>query len=428
MSHASLPGFPPAWPGAVRARAARPGPCHGPGRLLALLLACASWACAAPRPEDQGDPLPFHVAVVPLLEDDVQPEAPAGEPRDGDEDVVRIELSCEAVSLGVVRALDGRVFTAASLLPSEPGTAAGDADWVDRAQALGADLLLYCERVRYAPEVPTRRVNFLSSSLPLFLLGGPFVYYINDRGYEVEARLSARLYDLHEIRHRRERGGGPLELEKHVGHEAFDAHPDPIRLNFSQRIHSDDLGAWGASLVVPTGFLEADNQLVRAAVAERAIDSIGANLASAIRGRSREILRPVGGRASFHIEPGSFVADLDQAGVLQVRAKLALQRSKNTAALARARLLVGGEAVEGSCQPVPGGDEGLQRYVFAARAELAGAPAGSARPRSLQIEVVDRGTVSNTRSWTFPMPPMSSGSPGTPGSPGAAAPAREGPR
>ena len=394
-----------------------------PPALPALVLGTLSAACAAPRAEPAGSPLPFHVAVVPLGAEDVTEVEPMGAParasdetsKRGSRDDLTLRLDADTISSEVARELDGEVFTLASLLEPPPdGVDVDDTYWIEGAERAGADLLLYCERLHYVPSASTRRINFLSSSLPLFLLGGPFVYFIDDRDYTVDAQLSARLIDLNRVGWDLPRAGERLELGRRVAHGTFDARPDPVRLNFTQRVESGDLGAWGASVVIPTGFLEIANATVEAAVTREASASLGRNLGHQIRGRAREILQPEGGGASSFLDLDTFRAEPRDDGRLDVGTDLLLRRSKSTTGLARATLYVGGEAIECDFRSTGTVAEGaLERFAIAG---VAPAPAprldpsdGSERPGVLRLEVVDTGTVRGTRSWTFPVPTPEAG-------------------
>ena len=179
------------------------------GSACALLFLLSS-ACAAP-PAAPPDRLPFHVAVVPV---EVQRTDPAelgiwdsdsmGEVRP---DEVAFEASFEsgAVSPRLVAELNG-IFARTTELeaPAEEGWAQRPLEeraryWADAAGAAGTDLVLV-PTLRYDPRVATETNGLYWLNLPLFLLGGPLAWFVNDRSYELPlARLEIGLHDASAI-------------------------------------------------------------------------------------------------------------------------------------------------------------------------------------------------------------------------------------
>ena len=79
--------------------------------LCALAAVCS---CAGPSNEATFEPLPFHVAVIPLQEEDMSLRVRSDD--DEDEVVFDITLPAGGLSTAVQQALDGATFVAATLL------------------------------------------------------------------------------------------------------------------------------------------------------------------------------------------------------------------------------------------------------------------------------------------------------------------------
>jgi hypothetical protein len=358
------------------------------------LMALVACGCASNRSAQEVEGLlPFHVAVIPLGAEDVR--TGIDEVTEHDASEFEIELESGRISEAVQRSLDETLFTVATLLerPSSPGDLADDEYWIEQAREIGADLLLECHALKYERWVTSHKINLYSSSLPLFLLGGPFVYFINDRAYAVDARVSVTLYDVNPILAAVDEPGAVAEIDRALMIQSFDGRADDVRVNFLDRTDFDDLGAYGASLVMPTGFLAKSNETVRAVVIDQAIESMGKNVADAISDHASEILEPDPRLARFFLDVKTIRTRRTAEGGVRFDAEVVLHRSKDVDALDSALLYVDGDAYEVDIELIRSQDDALR---FRASAIVASARAGA----RISLRLSDNGHVPTTRSWT----------------------------
>ena len=262
-----------------------------------LLLACG---CASQRSQEQPR-LPFHVAVIPLTAESQRViPAPAGK---GHGEFV-LALDSARVSNAVASNLAGSCFTSATLLPYPEGvtaeefeqrsTAQRDAYWVKTAESAGADLLLECD-LRYAPVVQSRSNEKFWTNLPLFLLGGPACYFVDDVSYHGEAQLSGQVFDLNAIRaeHATLEDGRAQLL--HVESRFQEA-----SLDFLDRA-GGNVGLFAASILVPAGLLSHESRTAETKLADEVADDLARGLSRAVRDGSSDIL--VANRLTgFHLD------------------------------------------------------------------------------------------------------------------------------
>jgi hypothetical protein len=271
-----------------------------PLQVLLLTLGLGGCAGVASR---RGTTLPFHVAVIPLTArslhvDPVPGTAPESE-RFG------LELDAAAISSSVASSLTGTCFSRVSLLSLPDGvgaaefdswsTAERDAHWARAAEDRGADVVLECD-VRYSPAVRDERNGKFWLNLPLFLLGGPACWFVDDVSYVVDASLQANLYDVNAIRSGRATfQDGRAEL-LHV-----ESHADEATMDFIDRA-GGQVGWYAASVVVPAGFLHRESENAEHKVAGEVASVLAADFARAVREGSRELL-VADHLTGFHLDP-----------------------------------------------------------------------------------------------------------------------------
>lgn len=289
-----------------------------------LLLGAFLAGCTAERTRPQ-DPLPFHVALVPFPQDSVRVQAPA----EGKENhSLVLALDSGLVSKSVAANLDGTCFARATVLPYPDGVAPEefeqwplaqrDAYWVKTAENGGADLVLECE-LNYGQTLECHTNEKFWLNLPLFLLGGPACYFVDDVSYVGEARLNGNLFDLSAIR------GDRATLEDgraqilHVESRFQEA-----SLDFLDRA-GGNVGAFAASIVVPAGFLSRENPNAEHKLALAVANELSRGLARAVREGSHEVL--VADRlAGFHLDP-HYSLDLRDAKV-RFQGEVVLRRAE----------------------------------------------------------------------------------------------------
>jgi hypothetical protein len=244
-------------------------PGHRPGRSL-LILALATLASCASSGARLDQPLPFRVALMPVRTKE-DPNLRAATPASFPEELPRLDLKEEDVTSAIVSALNGRGFTDVRTLtyPADSTEFATKTTreqfeyWMDQAAKARADILLDVE-VLYEANIEGGINEKFWLNLPLFLLGGPFCYFINDRTYDATARLQAQFYSTLAPRDRDRAAvfGFPLQVD-YTGSQ----------LDFTDRA-GKNLGAYALSLVVPAGLLVRNNERIAEAVRSEALEQL----------------------------------------------------------------------------------------------------------------------------------------------------------
>lgn len=232
-------------------------------------------------------PLPFHVAIVPAR------VATRATPRDveADREVLEIglDLKSERVSDTIQKALDGPCFVRSTLLsyPEDRdeflgrGEAEQDAHWLEQARRQGVDVLLVSE-LRYDAAIESSQNDKFWLNLPLFLLGGPFSYLVDDRSYFADARLDVVLYDLtFELTNLEESNREMLD-------QWVRAEFEETSLSLMDRAEGD-VGAYVLSLFVPASFVSTESEEVKEKVEEAVMEALAADLTSKIRSEASRL-------------------------------------------------------------------------------------------------------------------------------------------
>jgi hypothetical protein len=268
--------------------------------VAALLAGCAS------QPTREEPPLPFHVAVIPIAAEKAAAPATATPGSTPHEKTFELAMDSARASQTVVKTLDGKCFARATLLPYPAGVspaefeakpaAERDAHWVEASKAAGADLVLECD-LRYSPALKSKSNEKFWMNLPLFLLGGPACYFVDDVSYVGEARLDGNLYDLSAI----VADHATLE-DRRAQIVHLESRFQEATLDFIDRSNGN-VGLYAASIVVPAGFLSHESAGAEAKVAGAVAGELAEGLARAVRDESREIV--VADRLTgFHLDPG----------------------------------------------------------------------------------------------------------------------------
>lgn len=287
---------------------------HGPGRAarFAAVALCALSASCATSPRPQEEPLPFHVAVAPIVRARVEETQ-----REGD---LRLELNAEDLTrldAALVAELGERCFTRATAL--EPIVAPPSIDpelaalRVARATT-DADLLLTLE-LRHGTgihyDVGPARSNWLPWWIP-----GPWFWWLPDIAYGADATLTARFYDL--ARNTSDEADRPLEVRRWF----FD-HTSSLtdaELDFLDRA-GGEWELYALSFVAPSTALgrtrdglEVD---LRAAFSQRLVETLSAELRSRRGDLERNEVDHV-----FYLEPSR--TTVERLGPQRARVRLSL--------------------------------------------------------------------------------------------------------
>jgi hypothetical protein len=254
--------------------------------LLLLLTLFTSVSCAGPG-ADGGGPLPFKVAVIPC--DVTVLPGPAGATDDAD--CLPTQFDPELVTAALRTAL-GAQFADVVVLPSPAGVALEefrrtskreqDLHWIRACAEAHADLVLECD-VKLPGRARSSHNEEFWLNLPLFLLGGPFCYFVSDTSYEGEGRLVATLHQVLPIQE-----GAATLANRRAEVARFDVRVDGVRLDFLDRAEPI---SYAESLVVPPGFLARDTARVRARFAELVGQGLASGLAHQVGEASQAILK-----------------------------------------------------------------------------------------------------------------------------------------
>lgn len=256
---------------------------------VALFFSALLAGCASTRPPEV-PLLPFHVALVPV-------RTVGRDPGTGSEKKA-VELDPARASEELRTALVERGgFAAVTLLPEpEPGLnpAALDAHWVESARAVRADLLLEC-RLEYTTRYEGEHNEKFWLNLPLFLLGGPFCWFVDDRTYRSGAELSGDLYDLALV-YRDLYPLGSARVRLISAASTF----GETSMDFLDR--ADGAGYYLVSLVWPAGLLAMSTEEVKQELERSILSELSRDFATRVAVRQRDILEAEG-MVNFWLEP-----------------------------------------------------------------------------------------------------------------------------
>lgn len=376
----------------ARGRNARPSAALRAGLLVALGLA----GCGTTRKLAHA-PLPFHVAVLPIA---VHSTATGS---NGAEAGLRLELDPARLASTLATELDGRGFARATVLalPEELTAEAlanlsdgeRDALWIAAAERAGTDLVLECE-LSFAPEVRGSINEKFWLNLPLFLLGGPFCYFVDDRSYRADARLRGSVYELQAMfSERASLQDGRARLgQAEVRFESAD-------FDFVDRA-GGNVGSYAASVLVPSGLLARETERITALLGERVTADLARELARELVRQERELLE--GERvATFHLEPA--VQFERVRGRIDARGTVVL-RCVDTDHLDELRLRAGTVEVSGEFGASEAAAELSTRRDRFVRIPFHADLADDGRASFAQIVLVGGGPIPSTRTFTLPLP------------------------
>jgi hypothetical protein len=231
--------------------------------------------------------IPFHVAVVPVSVRVLPAEVGV------DPDDQLLVCDAEAVSESLSLALREEVFTKVTLLSpprDERGVSFADRTesgqqkhWITQAREQNADLLLI-PKLRYSEVVDQELNEQFFLALPLFLLGGPFCYWVKDRTYNTQATMDVELFDLAHV----EKRGQGLERESRL--TEFAAAPSGVSLDFIDRAKWAQAGYYAVSFVLPAGLLAQRSDEVRNRLGPKLSEEICNDVVRMVRDRADDLI------------------------------------------------------------------------------------------------------------------------------------------
>ncbi len=254
--------------------------------------------CAGPG-HDDGPQLPFRVAVLPTTV-----RALAAHP-DAEDAGVTLRLEEVQVRASLLAKLDGLAFTEAVLLelPEDVAIEAflaqplwqQDEHWVSEARRAGADLLVETDLAYREGASGTRNDKFWLN-LPLFGMGGPACYFVEDRTYVADAILHANVHDLNPVYE------GVASLEDGRA-QLFETSLrfDGVTMDFLDRAGSNP-GSFLVSLLLPAGLLATKGSNVDSQLTRDVMNELGAALVHEVRASASEVL-VADDVVPFHLDP-----------------------------------------------------------------------------------------------------------------------------
>ena len=277
-----------------------------PGFQLSLLLFLAA-GCGGSG-EVAADPLPFHLGVLPLEIEASEVEDELAE----QEDALQLDLDAARLEAALQRELEGTAFTRVTVLqaPAHPeGTNGGtngshapdEASLQELAYEQGVDMILRAKLV-YDPVVDGHINDKFWLNFPLFALGGPFCYFIDDRSYDCRARLVAEFHDT--SRPRDELNDRSVILGLPIMAEC-----EGVDLDFIDRAEAS-ASSYALSFLIPAGLLAKENEAVDREVEDGVLQTLCWDLAGKVQNARPEFHQS--DLARFHMDER--VADVRRNG------------------------------------------------------------------------------------------------------------------
>jgi len=345
--------------------------------ILFAVLCLSAFACKSQKVQ-KVDPLPFHVAILPVDVEKVELVTM------DDDDKIEVQLNIDPLrfSEAMVAALDGTAFTQATLLSTPEEGASEDqraVHWLAEAQAVRADLILDAD-VNFDEDIGTEINDKFWMNLPLFLLGGPATWFVNDLSYQFHVEISAHVYDVTAAT----REQNSLDQDSQI--TRMDAVIQEASLDFLDR--ADGTGSYALSILVPSGFLSKDTDNVPEELEVSITEQLGVQVAQAIQSRSKEVAEAEN-LVDFHPEKKRYV---EVNGELFLEVDFLLATGQVTDLSALSYRIDGSGPIEATWSEVSS-DGDKKKYV--ARVPV------PARDAVVQLEVEQDDREASARSFTY---------------------------
>jgi hypothetical protein len=372
------------------------------GLLVLVMMGCAT---APEQPPERL--LPFHVGLVPVVVTGVSgPPAAADEDPAGEAEGVLLAFDDGEATTALAGALSRGAFARVTELrypetvPREeflalpPEVREKDQWWVERADQHEVDLILVPE-IRFHGRVRTALNGAFWLNLPLFLLGGPMTWFVNDRSYFVDVQLRAEVFAVSPL------ASGHATLDSpNARLQQARAGRDEVPLDFIDR--ADHLGHYALSVLVPSGFLASESGSVGGELSRLLLDDLVEGLVRDIQAQSEQLVR-ADRLFDFFLPPESLSVVATAEG-WELRGEVLLERGGGAApAMKRGRLRWGGgteqsfDLEERELVEDAGWRGAYDRYPFVFRL-----PPGDL-PECAQLELVDASANEDRRTYMVPV-------------------------
>jgi hypothetical protein len=268
---------------------------------------------------------------------------------------------------------------------------------VDAASQARADLLA-TSTVHYSRQIRTEGNEKFWPNHFFFLLGGPFMYFTNDRDYFYDMRVQVAIHDMGALQSGKAtlNGGGSRLQQVH-------AEEEETALDFIDRV-GDDYGYYAASIIIPSGWLAKDTEEVKSELQAAIIEQLGADLDAAIRARDDDLLR-ADRLVDFFVRPEEIEVvegprGLEMHGAVYLELGHGTDRMDSWRAWPTSGPPIGAVFGEGIPTGTPTSATRYLRYAFAVPL------ARPTVPDALRIEFEDGSSGANRRSFHFPLKAM----------------------
>lgn len=365
--------------------------------VLAIVTSALGWVGCASTEAHSASVQPFHVALIPI-------EAPKtlADPVGSEESTIALSIDTEELGRAVQEATDGTCFARVTLLDPPDGVdpaefAAWDTDrrdayWLRRSMEIDADLVLECD-LAFSAKVTGDHNEKFWLNLPLFLLGGPGCYFVDDRTYSGDARLRASLYEVHAIHGKsatfNDGRSRLVQVEARFQDEALD---------FLDRADGNP-GHFATSFLIPAGLLARNGDGVEGALADQVRQHLAESLAHEFSLQGREVSEAEH-VAPFQLESRFEVDGDDVALHATVRLKCGDVDRMEDFVVSSGTALIEGDFDDGVVdEHLSTKRERVLRYTFDAR--LPRANVGE----YVRVEMAAGGRARILRSFTLPVDP-----------------------
>jgi hypothetical protein len=207
--------------------------------------------------------------------------------------------------------------------------------WKSEAESVQADLIVESS-VTYRPQVRNETNDRFWLNLPLFLLGGPACYFVNDRSYSVDASIRSYFYDVRALASNERILLGDRQAQV----REYQAEFTGVDLDFIDRARGG-FGSYALSLVCPAGLLSSDSESALTKVEEAVVRGLASGLRRRIQHDPEGLVRP--NRVSFFLLPGDLGVTGRGDGSVEVAGNIYFQRNTNVEGLSHMVILSAGK-------------------------------------------------------------------------------------
>lgn len=316
-----------------------------------LIAASLCAGCASPGVTDQlvSGRLPFHVAVVGVaVQNDPTADGESGaaedvkndadrETMDASEQAMLLKADNRLLSTLLARELAERAFTRATAIVSPPSE--GLEGLRQAVVDSGADMVLLCQ-LNYGSPIHYERTSPVLLNLGLFLVGGPFIWLIDEYTYYAQAELTVSLFDLGGVGSTGANPGDPA-AQILAAETSFAG----LETDFIDRVSLGSKGAatsYLASLFTSTFVVGQEGDEVAAMVSAQALSALGTQVSDLVLARRDDVLRAESQARLAEITLDSLKVTYDGLNYVDINAQVTVHGGGDEARLSHCLVDIGG--------------------------------------------------------------------------------------